>query len=159
MQSRVWTSCVNRKLCEYREICDVSPRRLNVPSVANGFLGSRNIYAPVRATARDSIRRVKEMMNDLASSSMIIAPRQSDVSWQVELCPFLAVESWLMQRMLRCEYANWYINSYMRAIAKWVPVWKFLWMYAWNLLEVRIYSEIFWICAIRYLWLKSLYKH
>lgn len=81
----------------YREICDVSPRRLNVPSVGNGFLGSRNIYAPVRATGHDSVHRVTGMMNDLASSSMIIAPRQSDVSRQVELWPFLAVESWLVR--------------------------------------------------------------
>lgn len=94
----LFLSSVNRKLCVYQEVCDVSPRRLNVPSVANGFLGSRNIYAPVRATGRDSVRRVTGMMNDLASSSMIIAPRQSDVSRQVELCPFLAVESWLVRR-------------------------------------------------------------
>lgn len=60
-----------------------------MPSVSNGFLGSRDIYALVRATGRDFVRRVTGMMNDLASSSMIIAPRQSDVSRQVELCPFL----------------------------------------------------------------------
>lgn len=120
MQRCAWTS-VNRKLCMYWEVCNVSPRRLNVPSVGNGFLGSRNIYAPVRAIGRDSVRRVTGMMNDLASSSMIIAPRQSDVSRQVELCPFLAVKS-CQQRI----YAN-YMNSHMRAIAEQILIWKYFW--------------------------------
>lgn len=72
------------------------PRTLNVRLDDNGFFGSRNIFATY-VTGRAFVRRVTGMMNDFASSSMIIAPRQSDVSRQIELCPFLAVESWLVR--------------------------------------------------------------
>lgn len=62
------------------------------------------------------MHRVTGMMNDLASSSMIIGPRQSDVSRQVELCPFLAVKSWLVRNN---EHAKMRIitNIHMSTVA------------------------------------------